>query len=387
VVLLIAALGGLALFWLRPRPQPDRSPEPADHPPAASVTSTPYSRPQSRETAPAPSEVPAATVLARLNDTADRLKGSSDPREHRRLLGELRFYLASLPTDTAVRALREYLSGRGDAPTKLGFVISKNGGLNEAPSLRVWLLDCLGAVDRQAAAEHATSILAESNSADEWAISLRDFALVKNSPADIGFVEGKMRELMHNPAWQQNPSVGFLEAFDTIVYLTDERFTPDLVSLVAKKGNRPVAHAAFLTLDRLVIEAPGKVLQQLLNNEESMAGREQTRANYFARADVSDPTQRELVERYLLSSQRTEKEVQTFAGLYPNANLMISTNLLTETKVPNQTEIAARDRKALTVVDEWLKDARFAALKPYVEQIRTRLSEFVRQAGESSAAP
>src|SRR5687768_8077676 len=72
-------------------------------------------------------------------------------------------------------------------------------------------------------------------------------------------------------------------------------FTPDLAQMVADKENRAVAHAAFLTLDRLVLHDAAAVLSQLEQKPELMAGREQTRANYFARADVRDPRQHSLL--------------------------------------------------------------------------------------------
>ena len=71
-----------------------------------------------------------------------------------------------------------------------------------------------------------------------------------------------------------------------------------------------------------------------------------------------------------------------FAGLYPNANFMISPNLLTPTPTPDHAALAGRDAESLRIAEEWLKDPRFANLRPQVEKVTLRLSEFVRQANQ-----
>jgi len=112
-----------------------------------------------------------------------------------------------------------------------------------------------------------------------------------------------------------------------------------------------------------------------------MQGREVTRANYFARADVGDAQQRTVLENYLLNPQLRPAELSTFAGLYPSANYMVSYNLLTRTQTPDHNTLANRDREALRVVESWIADARFGKLKPQLQTIKSRLNTFVKQAG------
>jgi hypothetical protein len=126
----------------------------------------------------------------------------------------------------------------------------------------------------------------------------------------------------------------------------------------------------------LVIAQPETVLGALAAAPEWMQGREETRANYFARADVRDAGQRRVVEEYLLNPVISAAELQKFAGLYPNANYMVSQNLLTRVQTPTQAELAARDRQALAVVNEWLQDARFAGRRRELEAMRRRLEGF-----------
>ena len=54
---------------------------------------------------------------------------------------------------------------------------------------------------------------------------------------------------------------------------------------------------------------------------------------------------------------------------------MVSYDLLTQTATPSGAELAAPDRGALRVVQEWLGDARFARLGPHLQ---TMISMAVR---------
>lgn len=329
---------------------------------------------------PAQTQLPAPLDAAgRMAEAREALLAGASAEEARRILQEVRAFLKRLPPGEAVAAARAFLDSAADAGTPLEFSITTEGLLKEAPSLRVWLLDCLGEIDRAAAADYARGILGQPRSPDEWAISLRDYALARQTPEDAAFLEAKLREMLAQPAWKQKPSAGFLEAFDTIVYLNGKSFTPDLAQLVSDKENRAVGRAAFLTLDRLVLRDPAPVLEQLAANPQLLAGREQTRANFFARADVREPQQRAVLERYLLDPARTAQEMETFAGLYPSGNFMVSNNLLTKISTPVQGEIAAHDREALAIVGQWIADPRFAGRKAQLEKIRGRLAQFVEQ--------
>jgi hypothetical protein len=111
-----------------------------------------------------------------------------------------------------------------------------------------------------------------------------------------------------------------------------------------------------------------------------MEGRESTRADYFARANVSDPQQRQILESYLLDPAISTAELQTFAGIYPNANFMVSPNLLTQASTPGHDALMNLDAQALAVAQEWLADPRFAQVAPELQTITQRLEGFAAQA-------
>jgi hypothetical protein len=185
--------------------------------------------------------------------------------------------------------------------------------------------------------------------------------------------------LLQYAPWQDNPSVGYLEAFDVAVYMGGTNLLPTLSDLVRRQDNPAIAHASFLALDRLVLNNPTAVLGAMESDPEWMQGRESTRADYFARADVRDPQQRQVLESYLLNPSLSPAELQTFAGIYPNADYMISPNLLTQANTPNHDSLVSRDAQSLAVLQQWLADPRFSSLQPTLQRITTRLQGFVQQ--------
>lgn len=285
--------------------------------------------------------------------------------------------LGALPAAEGAAVAKAFLASGRDARSGLGFKPGKNGRLAEAPILRVFLMDFLRDADPAAAAALAREILREDRSPDEWAMALRNLAQVDQSAEAKTFLETKMTELLRKEVWHKDPSEGYLEAFDVAVHLGGTHLVSPLAELLRKQDNKPLSYAAFLALDRLVLKDTPEVLGVLLAELNLMEGRELTRANYFARATVSDPRQREVIERYLLDARLSPAELDRFAGLFPNASYLLSQNLITRTEVPDEATLATRDRAALSVVEGWLKEARFAGRRPQLQAMRARLAEFV----------
>jgi hypothetical protein len=315
-------------------------------------------------------------VQADLQKIATSLTNSLDDNAARQLQAEFRCRLAAMPTNMAATAIKQMLESKEDGPTHLGFKIARNGLLDEAPTFRALLLDELARLDPAAAAEYAKSILANMDSADECAVALRNLARCDSSPAARKLLEEKTRELLQHEQWQGDPSVGYLEAFDVVVFLGGTNLLATLSELVRRHNDLAVAHAAYLALDRMIINDPAAILSVLQADSSLMEGREITRANYFARADVRDSRQREVLENYLLSPHIALAELDAFAGRYPSANFMISNNLLTISVTPDNLALASRDTESLHVLEDWLADPRFADLRPQLGKIKMRLTEF-----------
>jgi hypothetical protein len=322
-----------------------------------------------------------AELDARLRTAAADLTNASDAAKRKQALALLRQTLASRPATEASAAIRRFLDSKADAATQQGFKIGAKGFLNEAPSLRTFLLDYLGQIDPVAAAEYARVILSSKDSPDEWAVALRNLAVGDPSAEGRALLQQKAGEMLQYGPWQQNPSTGYLEAFDAAVYLGGTGLVPALTELVRMQDNPAVAHAAYLALDRLAITEPGALLGALEADPALMQGREQTRANYFARADVRDLQQRQVLERYLLDPRTSAQELQQFAGLFPNANYMVSQNLLTPMPTPDHAALTGRDAASLQAVQDWLADPRFTNVQRPLQKVQQRLEGFARQAG------
>jgi hypothetical protein len=327
-----------------------------------------------------PTPAAAESSKTRLQEFTAKLSAAPEAKAAQPQLTELRATLLALPTNEAVAEIRRFLDSKADAPTHLGFKIGRTGLLDEAPTLRTFLLDEMARLDPSAAGEYAKVILDSKDSPDEWAVALRNLARGDPSAEGRALLEEKAGELLRHEPWQREPSVGYLEAFDTAVFVGGTNLMTALADLVRRKDNQAVAHASFLTLDRLVINDSVATLTALQAAPDWMEGREETRANYFARGDVRDPEQRQILENYLADPQLSPAELDAFAGKFPNANFMISANLLTQNQTLDRAALVGRDVESLRVVQQWLADPRFAKQRPALERISRRLEEFVRQA-------
>ncbi len=264
------------------------------------------------------SVVPVATnyLLTVTNSSLQKIYSSlqtaPDAKVTRNQLAELRATLAAMSTKEAVATIRQMLDSKADAPTQLGFKVASDGFLDAAPTLRTFLLDELGRIDPAAAADYARVILASMDSPDEWAVALRNLARGDTSVEGHDLLAEKTAAMLQNESWQQNPSVGFLESFDMAVYLGGTSLMPTLSEMVKRPEDPAISHAAYLALDRLVINDTTTTLTALQADPDLMQGREATRANYFARADVRNPDQRQVLENYLLNPQISAAELNAF---------------------------------------------------------------------------
>src|SRR5262245_12714708 len=128
---------------------------------------------------PAPLSKDRATpvqVAERIDAVLAQLVGSRDPQANRALLAELRRFLEGVPAEIASREVRQFLESKRDAATAIDVTVKPGGKLGDASSLRVFLLDYIGQVDRAAAGVVAAQSLAQYTTPDEWAVSLRNYA-------------------------------------------------------------------------------------------------------------------------------------------------------------------------------------------------------------------
>ena len=328
--------------------------------------------PPSARVAPRP-----AVKAKALPETFGAILSATNAVDRSQAILRLRQWLSSLPKDEAAGAIRQFLASGQDAPTGQGFQLGADGSLRQTPTVRTLLLDMLGKLDPAQAAAAAREILQKKGSPDEWAVALALCARADPTDEALAFVQQKAEEMAGYRPWQENPSAGYLEAFDLFVYTGDTDFVPELSQFACNTDNPALAHAGFLALDRLVQNNPLDTLETLNDNPALLSGREGAAAGFFARADVRDPDQKALLADYLLSSDRSLPELEAFAGLYPNENFMISPNLLTASATLSSAELLSRYQAAQQTVGQWLQDSQFAGIWPQLQQIQGRLSRIL----------
>jgi hypothetical protein len=129
------------------------------------------------------------------------------------------------------------------------------------------------------------------------------------------------------------------------------------------------------------------MLDRLATDRELQQSRPEMVAQQFARADLRDPAQRELVKSWLLDPARSGTELAALAGVYPNNNRFISNNLLTRESGQSGEDLAAHDLEALQTLAAWARDPVFQSVRPTLDRMVSRLEGFVgeRQASASPA--
>ena len=308
----------------------------------------------------------------------DAFRVGTPPEVSRRSLLKLRNSLVSMPNEQAVAEIREFLSSGRDFPTGLPFDIAADGSLTTSPTFRCFLLDLLSTVDASAAAATGREILAQSTTADEWALALRNVGRGEPRDQNVGFLQRKTEELIANPSWQAKPSIGYLNAFDVLVYSEAVGSAPLLSDLIRRKDRKELVHAGFLTLDRLVLRRPVELLTFLANDRVLQESRPEAVAQQFARADVRVPAQRDILKAWLLDAVRTPEELNAFTSIYPNSNRFVSNNLLTVESPPSGADLVRHDEAALLVFSDWATDAEFAPVRKSLNVTLTRLESFVK---------
>ena len=272
----------------------------------------------------------------------------------------------------AIAAITEFLKSGQDWRTGEAFTVGP-GGLSGAPTLRVLLMDLLGQLAREtgsgAADGLARSTLETKTSPEEWAISLRNVAW--SEPNAAGFLSAKMHEMLAEPAWTAAPSPGLLEAFDVIAYAGDPGFIDQLSSLA--QGDSPaLGRAALVAMDRLSERAPLAVMEYLNANPALLGERPMLRADYFAKADLSQPAQQTALETYLGRVDVGVAEKTKLLQALATPASFVSDNLLTPPPVPG--DDAARQRTLGTVLGGWLQGNRFPELAGVMAQVRGEIS-------------
>jgi hypothetical protein len=291
----------------------------------------------------------------------------------RTILSELRAKLLAAGDSAASKAILEYLESGRDCETGLTFKVGKNGAMISTPTMRTFLLDLLATVDPQAAVDYAETVFEAKTSADEYAICLRNLGRIDKSDAMKSYIASRAAELLGDSSLASSPTGGFVEAFDALAYSGDTDKIQLLAEYLAKDKGTALNMPAFIALDRLVIDDTETALKTLLDNSSILDDRPQTRAGYFARADLADEDQLEETEEYILKLDADGTEATYFFDTLPNLNFMIVDGLLTDSLSISNDYVAERQNAAIEALEKWESDARFSSYKSAISRAITRI--------------
>lgn len=304
-----------------------------------------------------PASQPAPVKLPRLVGVLDalvkQLLAGTDAATATKLLNAASQSVAEAPRREATASIRALLDSGVDVGTGLAFKVGPGGNLATAPTLRVWLLDQFGRIDPAEAALYADHIYARHNSADEWALALRNDWRVSAQTGQIERVRARVLELLTDEAWASQPSLGFLEAFDLGVATLAWEAVPHWERWLGGGQSMALRGGAWIAIDRLAMEAPRDFLPLLAERSEWLDTQPKLRAGLFARADLANEEERRAVESYLRRATLSSAEGRRFFELIPNVSATVSNNLATAARPPNVQQTARMDQAALGWIVEW----------------------------------
>jgi len=117
------------------------------------ATSTPEPITVSTKLTPnTPLSVETNALYGALRSASTNLLASKERTIGQKFLAELRQTLSGTQTNEASAAIQRFLDSKIDAPTGQGFKINANHFLDQAPTLRTFLMDYLEEIDPSAAA-------------------------------------------------------------------------------------------------------------------------------------------------------------------------------------------------------------------------------------------
>lgn len=321
-------------------------------------------------------DAPPVLLESLVSELAAECRGKRSRDRVLELSGRLKKRVHALSPDEAALAIASLLRSGVDYETGLYFAVGSEGVMDEAPTLRTLLLDLLGQTDPAISAEVSREVLGSTNSADEYALALRNLAWINHDRRLDGELLGWFRGMLGRTEWRAQPSDGFLEAFDAAVDLGAATEMAGVLGSTARDPSSPLDRAAFIALDRITINEPQEVLVSAVKDPSLLAASPMHRASLLARLDIRDPRERETLADYLLSFPHAEGELQYFARIFPNSNRFVGHRLITPSEpVPSIAQIEELDRATLGLLESWAQDPAFASraseLSAMTERLRT----------------
>jgi hypothetical protein len=295
---------------------------------------------------------PDPVLKAGLQTLKSRLAQKPDRETVLRLLREFMQKAFASNPDAAAAVLLEFLRSGEDLSTSLGFVVGE-AGLEEWPTLRAFLLDLLGKIDLDTAAQYAVAnIIPFKKSTPEYAVSLQILWNYGGAEKATPELTEAWLGLLEKPDWEAKPDAAWLESLDfasRIPKATPEFLKASTDWLADPENVVERVGAVDLALERIAVQEPVTIMEALLRDPSLLSlGRGiYQRSQIFARVSLNDSKQQKLLATYLERLDPASQEAELFFSAFPCHNFSVSPGLSGQPKVNSSREIIASDRGAL----------------------------------------
>jgi len=321
---------------------------------------------------------PDPVLKAGLQTLKSRLAQKPDRETALRLLQEFMQKAFASNPDAAAAALLEFLQSGQDEATGLDFIVGE-AGLEEWPSLRAFLLDLLGKIDLDAAAQYAlANIIPFKKSTPEYAVSLQilwnDGGAEEPSPE----LSAAWLGLLQKADWAAKPDAAWLESLDFASRIPEA--TPVFIEAASLWLARPEeasgkAETVEIALERMMIRHPAETLSALLENSQWMSeGRgPAVRATLFSRANVTDSVQVLSLTKYLQQLKPDGGEADLFYRAFPCHNYGVAPGLSGQPDIPTAMDVQKMLRADLLLLQSWESDPSLSAHRPWMGKAKAKI--------------
>lgn len=313
-------------------------------------------------------------IEVRMLSELDRLKSVNGESAGQAVIQNLFSWLRNEEPLGAASAVESVLSSGVDGFAFGRFSPGANGFLDSYPTFRTALLDLLEELDPGRAVAVGKDILNTSANADEWAISLRTLSKYASAPEDKSFLESKVSELLEIQSWLDEPTFGYLHAFDAVVAGGHLSGIVRLGELVANPPNRAIAHAATISVDRFFQQHASVGSGYLIGTPKFLENEPGFRATLLARVNPTDVEAMNLVENYLEDQSFGNPEKRTFISSFPNFNSTYSYNLITGSLLYSRSDMRERSIAAHDQMSSWMAEGRYPEFEDEIASAVNRLA-------------
>lgn len=321
----------------------------------------------------------AALPLARV------ISAAGNSGEVRLALAELMEQAWKLSADELGSEVRAYFATGQDVSTGLSFDIGTDGSIDQPSSLRVALLDLLVRLAPDQAVVMGRELLPKAKNGDEWAAALKAASLLPEPNPDRAFLVAEVRRRLTQRDWLDNPTAGFLAAFDAVPHFADEGLCGELARIYVSPQSAASTHtAAELALSETAQLHAAWFVGFMLEHTDFLAEVPAMRGTLLASADVREEAARSRLVAYFGKAGASEEEFAAFLEKFPQTTWTSGVRLFTGGLTPGlaAAEKPSQYAAAVAVIDG-LRTLPIAAKQTYQTRLQSMRSTVQRRLAQS----